>query len=223
MKNWCNIDNYPLVADEKHRGSEVKPDLWLDLNHEEFGQDLLDIIYSSHVFEHFTYRQSLALLSKCHTSLKPGGYFVAEMPDLASLCFFYTFFGSRGPRALGSTNHSFISSQFYGASWESSSSDFSHHRYVWSKIEFSRVCRSLGFEIVLLSNRTLSHCPGRDFVIVCKKPNYTLLSQNNEDVEVWIRRYGKPEYASFFSGLACLKLLFKLITYDVIHFLDVRK
>lgn len=209
LQGWCNLDYYPLVEGEEHRGSSIQPDVWFDLKNEELGNDSFDIIYSSHVIEHFTYNESLALLSKCFFALNPGGFFIVEMPDLENLCLLYTLFGSKGPRALGSSNHSFISSQFYGASWENGSSDFPLHKYVWSKKEYQHACKVIGFKVILLSNSTLSHCPGRDFVIICQKPFQFPLTENLKASE-WIQRYGRPILAPFKSKLSTFILVVRL-------------
>lgn len=205
LKGWCNIDYYPFVEGENHRGSSIHPDVWLDLKSEDLGHGFADLIYSSHVIEHFTYNDCLNVLRKCFDALSEGGFFVAEMPDLENLCIFYAIFKSEGPRARGSSYHSIISSQFYGASWEDASCEFSHHKYVWSKNEFCRTCRSIGFNVLLLSNKTLSHYPGRDFVIVCQKPN-PLRVEVNKVAREWVKRYGHPLLAPLMSVFSTLRL-----------------
>lgn len=48
-----------------------------------FKDQSVDQIYSSHFFEHFSYRQLKFLLSECHRVLKPGGEIWVSVPNAA--------------------------------------------------------------------------------------------------------------------------------------------
>src|SRR5262249_30283421 len=46
-----------------------------------FPDESVQKIYSSHLLEHFCYRDLITLLADCHRILKPGGSFSACVPD----------------------------------------------------------------------------------------------------------------------------------------------
>ena len=46
-----------------------------------FPENSIDFIYSSHVLEHFSYRELVFLLDSCHQTLKIGGNFSVCVPD----------------------------------------------------------------------------------------------------------------------------------------------
>jgi predicted SAM-dependent methyltransferase len=68
-----NIDGNPLN----------KPDIWLDVTLGlPFGDETVDLIYSSHMFEHLNEDQVLALLRNCHRVLKPNATIRIVTPNL---------------------------------------------------------------------------------------------------------------------------------------------
>jgi predicted SAM-dependent methyltransferase len=57
-------------------------DLVMDLTEPlSFPDGSVDEIYSSHLLEHFSYRELIFFIGECHRVLKPGGYFGAAVPD----------------------------------------------------------------------------------------------------------------------------------------------
>ena len=57
-------------------------DLYWDLRDKlPFPNSSVSFIYSSHVLEHFSYRDLRHLLDNCHAILKPGGRFSACVPN----------------------------------------------------------------------------------------------------------------------------------------------
>jgi hypothetical protein len=136
------------------------------------------------------------------------------MPDLRNIAVLYALFGNKGPRALGSSNHSFVSSQFYGASWELGSEDFSLHKYVWCKSEFSSICKAVGFQVILLTNATRSHCPGRDFAIICKKPGI-VSDPFHSSVKKFVESYGNRRISNLKSFYEFSKILSKLLFFNL--------
>ncbi len=54
---------------------------WNLLNPLPFPENTADVIYSSHVMEHFYYDELIALLNNCYKTLKPNGIFSACVPD----------------------------------------------------------------------------------------------------------------------------------------------
>lgn len=57
-----------------------------------FDNDCVDVIYASHVLEHFYYNlnnQLIGTLKEWHRVLKPGGKLMISVPDLKTLCWLY--------------------------------------------------------------------------------------------------------------------------------------
>ena len=51
-----------------------------------FADNSFDVVYSSHVLEHFTIGQAKALLLEAYRVLKPGGILRVVVPDLENIC-----------------------------------------------------------------------------------------------------------------------------------------
>src|SRR5216683_625286 len=51
--------------------------------------DFADLVYSSHVLEHFDKHQAAALLLEMKRVVKPGGYVRIVVPDLEEVCINY--------------------------------------------------------------------------------------------------------------------------------------
>jgi SAM-dependent methyltransferase len=51
-----------------------------------FSDQYFDVVYSSHVLEHFTKEQARFLLAEAHRVLKPGGIIRTVVPDLEGTC-----------------------------------------------------------------------------------------------------------------------------------------
>ena len=209
LDDWCNIDYYPCSDSESHRGTDVNPDVWLDISKDFGDEEVADIIYCSHVLEHFEYSETLKILKRAYDLLRPGGLFVVEMPDLQRVTLFYSFFGRKGPRALGNKFHSIISAQFYGASWEKIDGDFSLHKYVWEMKEFANCCAESGFLTQFTTHATISHVPARDFAYIGQKPRKNEFDQNI-DVQLFFD-YGSPFIRKIRSFVSFLKLSLKLL------------
>lgn len=76
-KSWINIDF-----------SSSSPDIiQYDLNKGiPFEDNSVDVVYNSHVLEHFSNKQGNFLLSECYRVLKKGGIIRVAVPDLESIC-----------------------------------------------------------------------------------------------------------------------------------------
>jgi predicted SAM-dependent methyltransferase len=76
-KSWINIDF-----------SSSSPDIiQYDLNKGiPFDNNSVDVVYSSHVLEHFSNQQADFLLSECYRVLKKDGIVRVVVPDLESIC-----------------------------------------------------------------------------------------------------------------------------------------
>jgi hypothetical protein len=84
LSGWINIDKYDLTKDDGHRGSNIMPDVWHDINclDEIIDEGSVDIIYSSHVIEHFYAFQTIKNLRTFRKLLKRNGVLIIETPDL---------------------------------------------------------------------------------------------------------------------------------------------
>ena len=79
IKGYLNVDNPP----SDHLSGSSAADLCADILTMEY--DRSSEIRSSHVFEHFGYPESMALLVKWTLSLLPGGILKIGVPDLEAL------------------------------------------------------------------------------------------------------------------------------------------
>jgi predicted SAM-dependent methyltransferase len=71
MESWTTID--------LNTGADLRLDLSQPLP---FPENSVEIIYSSHVLEHFSYPKPMTnLLSECLRILRPGGTFLVAVPD----------------------------------------------------------------------------------------------------------------------------------------------
>jgi predicted SAM-dependent methyltransferase len=127
-------------------------EVYADIRNLKLSDDLVDEIFTSHVFEHFTRWQAEEMLIDWFRIIKPGGRLVIETPDFWR-CVLWLFHPSREKRSLGRT-------QFYGNQWDRL--DYETHRYLWSKKEMLSACKHAGFGHVVITHRTETHYPGRD-------------------------------------------------------------
>ena len=141
-EGYVNIDNPP----SEHSIANVKADLYGDLI--TVPLESCEEIRSHHVFEHFNYMESLALLVKWTRALKIGGLLVIDIPDLEVLA----------QELLASIQRNEVIRTFkivrlmYG----SHEADWAYHINGWSLRSLSHVLEKLGFEGVA-SNRYGDH------------------------------------------------------------------
>lgn len=76
-KPWINIDVGP--ADETIVPWDVRAGFPMEAN-------ALDVVYLSHVLEHFSAEGGVRLASECHRVLRPGGVLRVVVPDLEGIC-----------------------------------------------------------------------------------------------------------------------------------------
>ena len=76
---YVNVDNPP----SEHSIANVKADIYGDLITVKL--DPCEEIRSHHVFEHFSYSESLALLVKWTRALKIDGVLIIDIPDIEVL------------------------------------------------------------------------------------------------------------------------------------------
>ena len=195
---WCNIDAYPYNSSDTHRGNmKNKPDIWADLKNLSNSNNIVDTICTQHVLEHFYRHEVISIFKNFYNLLKPGGVIITEMPDLngvlnlIKILPFKPYYQDKHIK-----NRDIVTSQLYGASWESNSRDYPYHKYVWERDEFCSKLEEIGFQIVLSTGATKSHVPFRDMAVICQKPlapNKKILSKNS--------KYWKKKYGNFLSRI----------------------
>jgi len=108
---WVNIDTRQGVADLVCQ---------IDALPEEF-IDACDVIYASHVLEHFTMNEILAVLTKWFSYLKKGGELRIVVPDARIVAQnIIDGFDSKGRRSLSVIETTPILTQVYGLGYRSS-------------------------------------------------------------------------------------------------------
>ena len=99
-KGWINIDSsigvklskrpllkkiiYSIVPASVGLPNADWPEntMWMDLTKPfNFKNESVDIVYSSHTFEHLTYEETTFVLKECYRILKPGGLIRVIVPD----------------------------------------------------------------------------------------------------------------------------------------------
>lgn len=160
-KDFINVDLHLFdseINDTSRSGCVA--DAFADIRDLNLDDNLVDEIFLSHVFEHFTRWQGEDMLTDWFRILKPGGLLVIETPDFWR-CVLWLFHPKSEKRHLGRT-------QFYGNQWDRL--EYETHRYLWSSREIKTACKMAGFEPIVLSHRTETHHSGRDMRVVATKP-----------------------------------------------------
>lgn len=75
-KDWTNVDFFP---EDKN---VISTNL---LNGIPFPDATFDVVYHSHVLEHFTKKDAVAFINECYRVLKSGGIIRVVLPDLAGI------------------------------------------------------------------------------------------------------------------------------------------
>lgn len=87
LPGWTNVDIF----------SFVKADLYSSALSLPYERESFDIIYSSHVLEHFNRHLTLSVLGHWRDLLKPKGILRLAVPDFDAICKFYVKTGSLTP------------------------------------------------------------------------------------------------------------------------------
>lgn len=74
---WINID---FIS---HSTSVIQHDLRKGIPYED---DFFDVVYHSHILEHFTKDEALRFIKECYRVLKPEGIIRVAVPDLEAIC-----------------------------------------------------------------------------------------------------------------------------------------
>jgi predicted SAM-dependent methyltransferase len=125
-------------------------DLFWDLKETlPFPDNCVDMIYSSHVLEHFRYSELIRLLQDCRRILKPGGLFSVCVPDASIYIHGYlnyeTFdrwqYLTYRPAVISDARMDILNYMAYMDG---------HHRYMFDKENLTRVLSHVGFTSVKL-------------------------------------------------------------------------
>jgi len=85
----CGTRHLPDYINIDSRES-VNPDIVMDVAAmETFGDDTVDLIYASHVLEHFRRTETMMVLSEWNRILKPNATLRLSVPDFAKIADFY--------------------------------------------------------------------------------------------------------------------------------------
>ena len=114
-----------------------------------FPQNSIDMIYSSHVLEHFYYEDLLKLLNNCYEVLKKGGKFSACVPDASIYINTYM-----NPDQFDFQNYCKVTSALHS----NSPIDYinyiaymnGHHRYMFDSKNLIAIIQKVGFKNVRL-------------------------------------------------------------------------
>lgn len=71
----------------------VEPDEVMDVARLDYDDGSVDLIYASHVLEHFPRDETLKVLREWHRVLRPEGLLRVSVPDFARIADFYVFYG----------------------------------------------------------------------------------------------------------------------------------
>jgi predicted SAM-dependent methyltransferase len=76
LGSWTKREGW-ITVDKDRRA-----DICMDLTHPlPFSAETVSHIYSSHLLEHFPFKEMIKLLQECHRVLRPGGVFEAAVPN----------------------------------------------------------------------------------------------------------------------------------------------
>ena len=82
-EGWLGLDYTGVGIYPNTRGSKNGVNInWDVLRGLPFSDQTVQAIFMSHVFEHFTYNESLFVLRECHRVLKPKGQIRLVVPDM---------------------------------------------------------------------------------------------------------------------------------------------
>jgi predicted SAM-dependent methyltransferase len=134
LDGYINVD----FPQEKHTIVQIKADIYeslLTLKYESCGE-----IRSHHVFEHFNYIESIALLIKWTRALQSGGTLRIDLPDVETLCEEL----NKSYRAQNTRRCFKLIRLIFG----SHESDWAYHINGWNSITLSYVLEKFGYDSI---------------------------------------------------------------------------
>jgi len=115
--------------------SDQNPDVAYDISKIDEIFNEVDLIYSSHVLEHFKRNEYMNVLKTWFKVLKPGGILRLSVPSLSAIVEYYNKYKTIDRRMLG---------LLYG----DQGSPYSYHYHIWDDESLSKDLRDIGFSIV---------------------------------------------------------------------------
>ena len=122
-KEFINIDGYPFPNVHYVQSLAKLP---------QFADESVDLIYASHCLEHFSYRQTEAVLSEWFRVLKKGGTLRISVPDFDKLVDIYTIHRKDPDLMIGQL----MGGQDY---------KYNYHFTVLNEVNLSRKLETVGF------------------------------------------------------------------------------
>lgn len=176
MAGYTNVD----FPQEKHSIVTIRADIYADLL--TMSYEPCEEIRSHHVFEHFNYMESLALLVRWTRALQQNGTLVIDVPDLEVLCRGYT-------EAINQKNilKSFKVIRLLFGSHES---DWAYHINGWNPVTLEYVLESFGCTCMSTTqygnpNSDFPNCGIKmDFIKRSEKSN--LVSEGKEILKFYV-------------------------------------
>lgn len=137
---WRNIDQLDLSAWARYHGYsfiqfDVRNGLFYD-------SGVVDLIFTSHMLEHFTYDEGARLLRECYRVLKPGGRMRVLVPDAGVLLSVYHADGMKRFDEMSPTAKSRETAA--GKLYELLCAE---HRSIYDNATLSKAMRTAGFRV----------------------------------------------------------------------------
>ncbi len=152
---------------------KVKPQMVMDVSRLSFVyKGNVDLIYASHVLEHFGRHKYKSVLKEWYDSLTPGGILRLAVPDFAKV-------------ACGYADGTYDLDKLYGFLYGGQRNEFDYHRIAFDFITLKQVLIDTGFtNVVRYDWRKTEHAHVDDYsqcyLPHMDKENGTLLSLNVE-------------------------------------------
>jgi predicted SAM-dependent methyltransferase len=148
LPGYINIDLYDEHADVK-----------MDITKLDYPDNYADEISTTHVIEHFDFRQAFDILREWHRVLKPGGFLVTECPDFLGSC--KKFIASNEQERINMYGHLFAKAWLPGQT----------HKFMYTETQLKWTLAECGFE-------NMTRIPALRYIgmedvclkIVCNKP-----------------------------------------------------
>jgi predicted SAM-dependent methyltransferase len=147
-EGWVNFDNSPTILVSRLKlGKRLfgVPQWPANVHRHDvlkglpFEGDRVSYIYSSHTFEHFTFRQALSVAKECFRVLRQGGVLRIAVPDLKGLIRDY----ENDPDPLAS--HRFVERLLLQHSWRDALHPGAHHSQMFDSRSLQQLFRLAGF------------------------------------------------------------------------------
>lgn len=182
LPGWVNVDQFNGEAERRE-----------DIRTVDFPAGTVDEVLASHVLEHLTREEAAGIVANVFRWLKPGGLFVAEMPNLTTCLelarsknFYQAVNGLKGitggrharhqdwklwmiqnrEAIIQSAIETGAAAELIPPEWRTPGDS---HLYVWHADAFAELCRSIGFAVDIGVGMIHGKRFGRDFRCEARK------------------------------------------------------